>query len=78
MAKNLHLALAEDGGEGIRDQVRELIERVDFIPLQGLGRFDLRVHGKLAALLEVSEEAAVGCGRFVGAGTGFEPVTFRL
>ena len=78
MAENLHLALAEAGGEAIRDQVRELIERVDFIPLEGLGRFDLRVHGKLAALLGVSEEAAGGCGRSVGAGTGFEPVTFRL
>ena len=69
MAENLHLALAEAGGEAIRDQVRELIERVDFIPLEGLGRFDLRVHGKLAALLEVSQEAAAGCGRLVGAGT---------
>ena len=29
-------------------------------PLEGLGRFDLRVHGKLAALLGVSEEAAGG------------------
>ena len=78
MAENLHLALAEAGGEAIRDQARELIERVDFIPLEGLGRFDLQVHGKLAALLGVSEEAANGCGRSVGAGTGFEPVTFRL
>ena len=49
-----------------------------FIRLEGLGRFDLRVQGKLAALLEVSKEAAGGSGRFVGAGTGFEPVTFRL
>jgi hypothetical protein len=37
MAVNLHLALAERGGEAIR----ELIARVDFIPLQGPGRFDL-------------------------------------
>jgi len=33
-------------------------ERVEFTPLEGLGKFELQVAGKLAALLGVSERAA--------------------
>ena len=29
-----------------KTEVRKLIERVDFTPLEGLGRFDMRVHGQ--------------------------------
>ena len=32
-------------------ELRKLIERVDFIPLAGLGKFQLEVHGSLAVLL---------------------------
>jgi len=48
--------------------------------LAGLGKFDLEVHGKLKALLGVAERASRSstCEVVVGAGTGFEPVTFRL
>ena len=51
MAENLHLAIEGDAGEGLRQELRRLIDRVDFIPLEGLGKFDLRVHGSLAVLL---------------------------
>jgi site-specific DNA recombinase len=81
LAERLHEVMME-GSEGdlVRDELRKLIERVDFQPLEGLGKFDLAVSGKLAALLGVSERAAGShdCGVLLGAGTGFEPVTFRL
>ena len=80
LASRLHEVMGGSDGETVRDEVRKLIERVDFQPLDGLGKFDLQVSGKLAALLGVSERAAAttDCGVFLGAGTGFEPVTFRL
>ena len=81
LAECLHEVLEGDDAEEVRAEVRRLIDRVDFHPLDGLGKFDLRVHGKLAALLGVSERAAAltsECEVIVGAGTGFEPVTFRL
>ena len=77
MANQLHLALEGDDGEEMRAELRKLIERVVFTPLPGKGAFDLRVEGKLARLLGVSEEPGA-CKVIVGAGTGFEPVTFRL
>jgi hypothetical protein len=39
----------------VRTELRKLIERVDFIPLQGLGKFQLEVHGSLAALLALGQ-----------------------
>lgn len=42
LAENLHLAIEGDAGEDLRKELRQLIERVDFIPLEGLGKFDLR------------------------------------
>ncbi len=81
LTENLAEALnAPDGGEA-RDLVRSVIDRVDFHARPGLGNFTLEVHGKLAALLGVSERAAAytsNCEVGLGAGTGFEPVTFRL
>lgn len=62
---------AEDGDEG-RDLVRSVIERVDFHSRPGLGNFTLEVHGKLAALLGISERAAAltsDCEVGLGAGT---------
>jgi site-specific DNA recombinase len=80
LAADLHLVLKEEDAEEIRAEVRKLIERIDFLPLEGLGKYELQIHGKLAALLGVAERAAASpeCGVLVGAGTGFEPVTFRL
>ena len=51
LAEDLQQALEGDAGEDLRAELRKLIERVDFIPLDGLGKFDLRVHGSLAVLL---------------------------
>ena len=57
---------------------------MDFIPLEGLGKFDLRVHGALAVLLGLSgaqkaeNPTVLDCGVSLGAGVGFEPTTFRL
>ena len=84
LAADLHLAIEGDTGEDVRREIRRLIERVDFIPRDGLGKFDLRVHGDMAVLLRLSrilnaENPTVGdCGVLVGAGVGFEPTTFRL
>ncbi|WP_374453579.1 recombinase family protein [Phenylobacterium sp.] len=81
LAERLQAAMMEGSdGEKVRTELRALIERVDFRPLEGLGKFELKVYGKLAALLGVSERAAASSQRevLVGAGTGFEPVTFRL
>lgn len=54
LAEDLQLALEGDAGEDLRAELRKLIERVDFIPVDGLGKFDLRVHGSLAVLLGLS------------------------
>ncbi|WP_427789885.1 hypothetical protein [Brevundimonas diminuta] len=51
LAENLRQAIEDEDGEEVRAELRKLIQRVDFIPLEGLGKFDLRVHGSLAVLL---------------------------
>ena len=48
LAENLHQAIE---GDEVRAELRRLIDRVDFIPQEGLGKFQLEVHGDLAALL---------------------------
>ncbi|VXB99751.1 hypothetical protein BREVUG8_70218 [Brevundimonas sp. G8] len=35
-------------GEDLRHELRKLIERVDIVPMNGLGKFDLQVRGSLA------------------------------
>lgn len=55
LAEDLQQALEGDAGEDLRAELRKLIERVDFIPLAGLGKFDLRVHGSLAVLLGLGD-----------------------
>ncbi len=84
LAENLHQAIEGDDGEEVRKELRQLIDRVDFIPAEGLGKFQLEVHGSLAALLALGQaqkaENPTGgaCGVSLGAGAGFEPATFRL
>ena len=80
LSARLHAALDEVDGEDLRAELRKLIERVDFIPLEGLGKFDLEVQAKHKALLvaERAFEDPTRYGERLGAGTGFEPVTFRL
>ena len=75
----VHAALDRLDGEEMRTALRALIERVDFFPADALGKFELKVTGKHKALL-VSERALApsNCEGRLGAGTGFEPVTFRL
>ncbi|PRB14570.1 MULTISPECIES: hypothetical protein [unclassified Brevundimonas] len=51
LAENLHQVIEGDDGEEVLAELRKLIERVDFIPAEGLGKFDLRVHGSLSVLL---------------------------
>ena len=55
LAENLHQAIEGDDGEEVRTELRKLIDRVDFIPMEGLGKFQLEVHGSLAALLALGE-----------------------
>jgi site-specific DNA recombinase len=81
LARRLQEVMQGSEGEEVRRALRELIEGVEFIPLQGMGRFDLKVRGKIAALLTMSETVNAStnkCEETLGAGTGFEPVTFRL
>ncbi|WP_430826495.1 recombinase family protein [Brevundimonas diminuta] len=55
LAENLHAAIEGEDGEEIRTELRKLIDCVDFIPTEGLGKFQLEVHGSLAALLALSQ-----------------------
>jgi site-specific DNA recombinase len=55
LAENLHLAVEGDDGEDLRRELRQLIDHVDFIPLEGMGKFDLQVHGSLATLLRLGD-----------------------
>ncbi len=84
--EDLHLALAQDDAGPARELVRGLVEAIVLIP-EG-GRLRVEVRGELAAILRLSgtgkekapaggPELLVGQIKMV-AGTGFEPVTFRL
>lgn len=44
-------AMEGEDGEEVRRELRKLIDRVDFIPVAGLGKFQLEAHGSLAGLL---------------------------
>ena len=77
LAANLHIMLERNDADNVKAELCRLIERPDFTPVPAHSRFTLRVHGRLADLLRVSEGPGA-CEVVVGAGTGFEPVTFRL
>ena len=49
LASDLQQALEGDTGEDLRAELHQLIDSVDFIPLERLGKFQLEVHGSLAA-----------------------------
>ena len=93
LAEDLHLAVEGDDGEDLRGELRKLIDVVEFVPLKGLGKFELHVRGQLAGLLRLDPrdqndknpafsggvfEDPHRCEVLVGAGAGFEPATFRL
>ena len=71
---------APGGRRDVCDILRDLIEQVDIHPLPVQGACRLEVKGDLALLVENNKAGSVsGTGLMsVGAGTGFEPVTFRL
>ena len=75
LVADLATAIEGDDAAELRDLIRTTIDHVDFEPRPGLGDFNLTVHGQLATILGI---AAPRCEVRVGAGTGFEPVTFRL
>jgi DNA invertase Pin-like site-specific DNA recombinase len=54
LAEQLEDAMGADDGQEARDELRKLIDRVVFTPREGLGRFDLQVHGRLDDLLKIS------------------------
>jgi hypothetical protein len=74
LAEDLHQAIDGEDGEEVRAELRKLIDRVDFIPAEGLGKFQLEVHGSLAALQALGQaqkaENPTGgsCGVSLGAG----------
>ncbi len=82
LVERLHIVLADNDAQGVRDAFRGLLDRVVFIPQEGRGQFELELHGRLGALLTKQQNTLPGVteeGAFMlGAGTGFEPVTFRL
>jgi hypothetical protein len=82
MIDDLHSALKTDDALNARNAVRGLLDHVVFLPGQGKGEFELEIHGRLAALLSTQKPTnpeVIGKGRLmVGAGIGFEPMTFRL
>jgi site-specific DNA recombinase len=75
LVERMHLVLAEpDTHERLaaRDAFRALLNRVVVTPT-GRGEFEITVETNMAALLARDGHIVA-----VGAGTGFEPVTFRL
>lgn len=50
-----HQAIDGEDGDQVRAELRKLIDRVDFIPMEGLGKLQLEVHGSLAALLAMGQ-----------------------
>jgi hypothetical protein len=80
--------LAEEDGAEAREMVGGLVEEIRLVP--EAGRLRIEVRGELGAILRLAEgvrnqqrPGPGGAGALVGpvdldAGTGFEPVTFRL
>ena len=58
MAEDLRAALDDLDGEEARKAIRSLIEQIVFIPVEGLGKFDLEIQGNLARLLRISGSGA--------------------
>ena len=70
------LAAGDEAGREAINIVRELIGRIVVTPRAGREPLSLEIVGDLAKLLQPREQVAVTAS--VVAGTGFEPVTFRL
>jgi site-specific DNA recombinase len=84
---SLHEALRLDDGAEALELVRSLIERVVVSPAPSGDGLEIELIGEIAAMVELAQGGS-GSGRAehalfarsikVVAGTGFEPVTFRL
>ena len=84
----LRQALQEEGGAAATDAVRALIEEVRLVPESGTLQIEIR--GELSTILGLGARATstgrskqaeahvLGVQVKMVAGTGFEPVTFRL
>ena len=65
----------------VRELLRDLIREVQIFPLPVHGQYRIEIRGDLAVLVENNRAGPIsGTGPMstMGAGTGFEPVTFRL
>ncbi|WP_414693920.1 recombinase family protein [Phenylobacterium sp.] len=83
LVEDLHATLAANDAAAACEAFRGLLDRVVATPPSGDSKtFELEIHGRLAALLSTNKNTlpeTFGKGAAVmGAGTGFEPVTFRL
>jgi site-specific DNA recombinase len=91
LTDDLRAALSGSDGTEALAAVRSLIERVTLYPAADGAGFEIALTGEIAALVDLAlgrdgtREAAADRGRGlflrsvkVVAGTGFEPVTFRL
>jgi len=82
--RDLKRALAEsdeDSRAAAHEAIREIVEKVVIHPKGPYKPVEIEIYGQLAALLRISERAAADPLESRGvlvAGTGFEPVTFRL
>lgn len=75
LVEGLAMALEGEDAAEAREAFRGLLDKVVFRPLEGRGRFDLEVHGRLAALL--SDEKGRRSDVMVGAGArSIHNVTF--
>ncbi|MQP68608.1 hypothetical protein GE253_25175 [Niveispirillum sp. SYP-B3756] len=82
MIERLTTALEDATTRGeVMEAIRSLIDKVVITPSARRGEVQAELHGKLAEILNATTRSA-GAGRVVitslDAGTGFEPVTFRL
>ena len=61
--------------------LRSLIDKIVLIPLEGRGKWDIELHGDIAALLHLLQQkgdTSSDVMKWLVAGAGFEPATFRL
>jgi site-specific DNA recombinase len=82
--RDLKKALAasdEDSRAAAHEAIREIVEKVVIHPRGPYKPVEIEIYGEIAALLRMSERAAADSLEsrdVLVAGTGFEPVTFRL
>jgi site-specific DNA recombinase len=79
MIERLGEALTGTDAAEAREALRGLLEMVTLYPGEQKSGYRLEIYGRLGALMSKTPAAAQANGHVkMGAGTGFEPVTFRL